>query len=97
MLNGGLLMGGLDLDSRRVAAIPSISIIFILSFTPIVVPFAPKVYADSDGRTSVRFNTLSSLIFTEFHALFYSNGVQIVPPTIGHPLTARGLAYWSMD
>jgi len=58
---------------------------------------APKVYTRPSGRASISFQTLSSPIFTEFHDLFYSNGVQIVPPTIGHLLTARGLAYWSMD
>jgi hypothetical protein len=58
---------------------------------------APKVYTRPSGRASISFQTLSSPIFTEFHDLFYSNGVKIVPPTIGHLLTARGLAYWSMD
>ena len=58
---------------------------------------APKVYTRPSGRASISFQTLSSPIFTEFHALFYSNGVQIVPPAIGNLLTARSLAYWAMD
>jgi hypothetical protein len=36
-------------------------------------------------------------MFNEYRDLFYSNGVKIVPPTIGELLTARGLAYWAMD
>jgi hypothetical protein len=58
---------------------------------------APKVYTDSNGRTSVRFNTLSSLIFTEFNSLFYLERVKHVPPNIGDLLTARALAFWAMD
>jgi hypothetical protein len=58
---------------------------------------APKVYTDSNGRTSVRFNTLSSLIFTKFNSLFYLERVKHVPPNIGDLLTARALAFWAMD
>jgi hypothetical protein len=46
-------------------------------------------------RGRIRFNTLTSPIFNEYRDLFYSNGVKIVPPTIGELLTARGLAYWA--
>ena len=60
----------------------------------IVVPFAPKVYTRPTGKAYIRFTTLSSPKLTEFHDLFYSNGVKTVPPTIGDILTARSLAYF---
>jgi len=59
-----------------------------------VVPFAPKVYTRPTGKAYIRFTTLSSPKLTEFHDLFYSNGVKTVPPTIGDILTARSLAYF---
>jgi hypothetical protein len=54
---------------------------------------APKVYTRPTGKVYIRFTTLSSPKLTEFHDLFYSNGVKTVPPTIGDILTARSLAY----
>jgi hypothetical protein len=35
--------------------------------------------------------------FNELYDLFYVNGVKIIPLNIGELLTARGLAYLSMD
>jgi hypothetical protein len=59
-----------------------------------VVPFAPKVYTRPTGKAYISFQTLCSPMFNEYRVLFYSNGVKIVPPTIGELLTARGLAYF---
>ena len=42
--------------------------------SPIVVPFAPKVYTRHSGKANVYFNTLSSPVFTEFNSLFYLDG-----------------------
>jgi hypothetical protein len=55
---------------------------------------APKVYTRPTGKAYISFQTLCSPMFNEYRDLFYSNGVKIVPPTIGELLTARGLAYF---
>ena len=38
--------------------------------------------------------TKSLPLFTEFHNLFYLNGVKLIPKNIGDLLTPLGLAHW---
>lgn len=61
----------------------------------------PKIYdLKPDLRTnkvysSVWFNTYSLPCFNKYYELFYLN--KRIPLNIGELLTAKGLAYWSLD
>jgi hypothetical protein len=51
------------------------------------------------GKVYTRLTFYSYILpcFNKFYLLFYSTGKKIIPLNIGELLTARGLAYWSMD
>nr|CAJ00336.1 putative LAGLIDADG homing endonuclease [Rhizophagus intraradices] len=62
----------------------------------------PKWSLSLDKRSNttyetLRFNSRSLPCFNYYRDVFYPEGVKIVPANIGELLTARGLAYWSMD
>lgn len=62
---------------------------------PKVQEISLRVTGKSYSR--VRFQTRTSSLFSEFHSFFFKDGNKIVPSNIGDLLTARSLAYWSMD
>lgn len=62
----------------------------------------PKIYSRFDKRvnktySTIKFSTLTSPLFNYYFETFYLNGKKVIPANLGELLTARGLAYWSMD
>jgi len=65
----------------------------------------PKIISKFDDRpnkmkiyTAVKFQTLSLPCFNKYREMFYnSENIKIIPDNLEGLLTARGLAYWTMD
>jgi hypothetical protein len=62
----------------------------------------PKSTCRYDYRTNknykrIKFSTLRLPVFNYYHEIFYLNNKKIVPKNLDKILTAKYLAYWSMD
>jgi hypothetical protein len=47
--------------------------------------------------TGWQFKCGANSYFTQLHAIFYPNGVKVIPACIGQYLTVKDFAFWLMD